>query len=336
MDPNMNTNPNMNSNHNPNMNADPNPNMNSNPNPNMNANPNTNANANANANTIIVQETPSDFRALARMALKGLWGKAFVGVIIYEAMMVLLPGIVELFFPSTRISYPLPMSEEMSAYGVDMEYTVTFSSVTSIYQLLLAGPIIIGFTKFLLLIVRRREVSNESLFKGFEHFGKAFLLQFLIGILSALWVMPVAIFGSTLTLLNPLFSVLMTFGTAAIAIWVYFRYFMATYFMADDWNLSPMECIRLSKEKIKGNYWSLIKLHLSFVGWALVAALLETSILNLIPLNNSAVVLIMSFISRLPYFAVMLYLRTATSFFYEIMTGHLRKQEPIQPFRAAL
>lgn len=281
-------------------------------------------------NRVIVNEPASELRALSRMSLKGLWDKALIGVIIYELMLSLVPQIVELIFPSTKITYQLPMTEEIASYGIAADYTVTMSSISMIYGLLLSGPIAVGFIRFLFLIVRRREVRNQSLFEGFQHFGKAFLLQFLIGILSFLWVFPVMLVATLLMSFIPILAIVSVVGMAAMIIWIFARYSMATYFLADDWNLGIMECIKLSVESMKGNKGQLIILYLSFFGWMLLGAVPEAILNPLIVGISPLLQIILRFLVNVPRYAVALYVNVALTFFYEIMTGHLRRQEPIQ------
>ena len=106
----------------------------------------------------------------------------------------------------------------------------------------------------------------------------------------------------------------------------YLRYALAAYFMADNWELSPLECIRLSKEKMEGNKASYLLLMLSFIGWAFLASIPESYILQFTPAGlNPVISIIVNFISRIPIFFVLMYMTVAQAFFYEIAAGNIRK-----------
>ena len=52
-----------------------------------------------------------------------------------------------------------------------------------------------------------------------------------------------------------------------------YAYSMAIYIAADHPELTPMECIKRSKELMKGHKWNLFVLDLTFIGWMLLAML---------------------------------------------------------------
>ena len=277
---------------------------------------------------IIVAETPKEIRYLARMALNGLWWKAFLGVVIYQLLVVAVPTVIDLIFPGTRIEYTYPLSE----YGLDYpelgmleDYKVSFSTVSYVYRLLLAGPFVIGFSRFIFLIVRRGEIAYGTLLDGFQIFIKAFLVQIMVALITAAWTLPAIIVGSFLIIISPLMSIVAMIGTFAVGVWAYLRYAMATYYLADNSNLGVMECIRLSKTSMQGNKGNLFGLIISFIGWAIVASLLQGVIAMLIPASGEVLGAIVGFISSAPNFLLLLYLTTSEVFFYELLTGHLKR-----------
>ena len=268
-----------------------------------------------------VTEPNRELRALARMALKGLWGKAFLGVIIYEVLMSGIPNLITALIPSLQYTYTLSEGELTTSFS--------FSPVLYIYQLLLAGPIVLGYTMFILKIVRRKEVEHTTIFEGFNFFIKAFLLRFIVGILVMLWSMPGYLIMGIAAAISPLLVFVGAIAFIALFVWGYIRYSLATFFMADDTSLTPMECIKLSKETMVGNKAKYATLMLSFLGWIILALIPSGSMQQAIAVMNPIVAVIVDLILTIPRYFVLLYLVTTQAFFFEIATGRLRKEPQV-------
>lgn len=108
-----------------------------------------------------------------------------------------------------------------------------------------------GFILFLLNTIRNAGACLGNLLDGFGFFFKILLLNILEYVFISLW------------------SLLFIFPGFIAA----YRYRMAIYLLVDDPSRSPMECLRLSKEMMKGHKWELFVLDLSFIGWSLLAML---------------------------------------------------------------
>ena len=108
-----------------------------------------------------------------------------------------------------------------------------------------------GFILFLLNTIRNTGACFGNLLDGFGFFFKIILLSILEYIFITLW------------------SLLFIFPGFIAA----YRYSMAIYLLVDDPSRSPLECIRLSKEMMKGHKWELFVLDLSFIGWDILAML---------------------------------------------------------------
>lgn len=76
-----------------------------------------------------------------------------------------------------------------------------------------------------------------------------------------------------LYLLQALFIFLWSLLLVIPGIIAAYRYRMAIYLLLDDPERGAMECLRLSKQMMKGHKWELFVLDLSFIGWRLLAAL---------------------------------------------------------------
>ena len=187
---------------------------------------------------IIIRETCSEMRAIARRALRGNWKGVAVAMALYYLLMVSIPSILDIFLPGATIDSLSEVTGE----------TVSMPFVSSIYTIILTGPFELGVVSFFIYFFRRRELHPGHLFDGFEHFIKAVLLTFAIGIRILLW---------SLLLIVP--------GLIAA-----FRYSQAFYILADHPEYSVRECINQSKHYMEGNKGKLLLFALSFLGWAIL------------------------------------------------------------------
>lgn len=102
-----------------------------------------------------------------------------------------------------------------------------------------------GYTIYCMHICQFKEAGFANLFDGFAIFLKVILLEIIMGIFVWLW---------SLLLIVP--------GIIAA-----YRYRMALYILIDNPNMSPIECIRASKQMMNGRKGELFVLDLSFLGW---------------------------------------------------------------------
>ena len=125
---------------------------------------------------------------------------------------------------------------------------IAFSGIGT---LILTGPFVVGFSIIVLHIVRKEKAEIGDLFKGFNDFGRAFVLwltnQLLIGLWSLLLVIP---------------GIIKTYS-----------YSMSYYILIDNPELSANEARKKSMQLMKGNKWRLFCLHFSFIGWLLLCML---------------------------------------------------------------
>ena len=107
-----------------------------------------------------------------------------------------------------------------------------------------------GFTVFVLNTIRNAGAVYGNLLDGFGIAGRMILLNLREGILVFLW---------SLLLLVP--------GIIAA-----YRYSQAIYILLDHPEKSVLECIRESKELMRGRKGELFKIDLSLLGWAILGA----------------------------------------------------------------
>lgn len=106
----------------------------------------------------------SEIRAEARNQLRGRWGNAILGFLIFSLVTTILCSI-----PATIALFFAPF-------------------LAPILVLVVSAPMNVGLIRFFLQFKRTNEdVPYEVLFSGFQNLGTAFLTQLLVGIYTFLW-----------------------------------------------------------------------------------------------------------------------------------------------------
>lgn len=174
----------------------------------------------------LVEVTCANMRQWGRQALSGKWGIAVLGSLIMSVLMSA---------PALAFNYIF-----------DIE---TLQTVSDLYTFIVSGPLVLGYTSFMISIFRLNTPSPFEVFNGFERFFKALALMLVMNILIFLW---------TLLFIIP--------GIIAS-----FRYSMSFYIFADNPDMGIMEILAESKRMMDGNKWKLFCLQLSFIGWGILA-----------------------------------------------------------------
>jgi uncharacterized membrane protein len=203
-----------------------------------------------------------DFRAAARKALQGFWIMAIVVTFVAG----LLGGITQGgFSPSTNVNYEIDSTELDSIPGADesalvdyihwmesvndrypaLKAFIAFASVLSAIQLIIGGPITLGFNRFKLRRLDGEEAKFGDLFSCFDRF------------LDGLWM-------RIRTILQVFLWALLLIIPGIVAA---YRYALIPYLMADHPDMSVGEAFEKSKALMNGRKWDLFCLDLSFIGW---------------------------------------------------------------------
>jgi len=130
----------------------------------------------------------------------------------------------------------------------------TYSDVSWFWwlvTLIIGGAASIGYARFNLSLVDKRNPSFDQLFSEFVRFPRSVAMNLLMLLYVLLW---------TLLLIIP--------GIIAS-----FSYAMTPYIMAEDLEIGADEAITRSKEMMNGHKGELFYLYFSFIGWWLLCAL---------------------------------------------------------------
>ncbi len=123
--------------------------------------------------------------------------------------------------------------------------------VGTIVSLLISGPIACSFAAIAVKVDRSEQVKPANLFDGFQYFSSAFLIGLLQAIFIVLWALLLIIPGIIKA----------------------FSYSMAYYVFLENPNMKASDCIKASKELMKGHKWRLFCLEFSYIGWLILCAL---------------------------------------------------------------
>ena len=124
-----------------------------------------------------------------------------------------------------------------SAYAVKSALDLVFQIVS------------VGFIIFLINTIRRTAPCYGNLLDGFGMIFRVIFLYFMEGLFIFLWCLLLVVPG----------------------IIAAYRYRQAIYLLIDHPEMTVLDCIRESKEMMRGKKWELFVLDLSFLGWSLLA-----------------------------------------------------------------
>ena len=262
----------------------------------------------------------TDFRAMARDALRGKWRSA--------ALIGLLAGLL-----GASISGDFSINLD-SRYGTELKtffqsslwlnYRIFFligGGVLVLYFLVLlviGGAATLGYARYNLNLVDHQDARVDDLFSQFHRLGQGFCMQFFRALFTFLWALLFIIPG----------------------IIAEYSYAMTPYILLEHPEMTAREAIAASKELMKGNKFRLFCLELSFIGWLLLCSLpymIFAIIAGVAAIFHVAapfpilvaVGLVIDFVGML---FVSAYVETAIAAFYrEICREKAPAQEPIRP-----
>ena len=258
---------------------------------------------------IIITESSKNLRALGRNALAGKWKDAIITAVVFMLCVSLPTYVFDSLFGSNISNF---LVSDGFTYGLDPEtYAQLYNSMpqssllSTVYMLLVMGPLCLGVSMYFLALFRRHRVETVDVFLGFEHFKKSLGLFLFMYLFVFLWTLLFIIPGIIASI----------------------RYSQAFFILADDPNKGVRQCMNESKAMMKGNKAKYFWLSLSFIGWSLLASLpsgIFASIGNIVS-SNAFIVGLFSLVGSLFVAPVLVYILSTEAGFYEILAGHLIK-----------
>lgn len=227
----------------------------------------------------LLDVTAYEIRYRARKSLNGRWKNASLAVI----MMMLIVALPDIIYYLLNYRMYLGTLETPAS---------TYSAIYTFIALSLAE---LGMAAYFLNMIRGRSQKFVDVLEGFEYIVKAMGLLFMVTLFTVLWTMLFVIPGIVASL----------------------RYSQAFYILAENPELSVMECINRSKIMMTGNKKKLFGLCLSMLGWFLLASIPFAAVDEMNMFTESG---ILQLICYIPICIVAVYLNTATAQFYELLS----------------
>ena len=205
--------------------------------------------------------TAYDHRLRAREALKGNWPMA--------ALITLIASVLGGVSGNGGINFNLNLSSDsigganltdaigpewvgalLGILGIFAVAATVIALVVAIVLFVIGSPISLGYHRHALNLLDRQESGVGTLFGQFHRLGDALTMNLFRAFL---------IFLGALLLFVP-------------GIILSYSYAMADFILLEDPNCSGSEALRRSRAMMRGHKWDLFMLHLSFIGWSLLAA----------------------------------------------------------------
>ena len=214
-----------------------------------------------------------DFRAAARKALQGFWLMA----IVVTFVAALLGGVSQSFNVRVEVPSPVEFNQEIDTTELDaipgadesllvgfihfvneiseqypfFKPLLAFLSILAAIQLIIGGPVMLGYNRFKLHRLDGEEAKFSDLFSCFDRFLDGLWMRIRTILQVFLWSLLFVIPGIVAS----------------------YRYAMVPYLMADHPDMSVAQAFDRSKAMMNGHKGELFLLHLSFIGWLLLSAI---------------------------------------------------------------
>ena len=266
-------------------------------------------------------KTSSEFRAIARRALKGKWQNAFIAALIFGILSSdILDTFLRINISDNDIEYSSSIVQRILNSPLSMQFSTQFAPlialITSVGLLLslvrfvVGGPVEMGYRIYNTRLVSGVENSVNDLFSQFKRFADGFISRLLRTLFIFLWALLLVIPGIVKS----------------------YAYRMTPYIMNDFPELTPSQCIDFSKKLMNGYKGELFLLELSFLGWGFLTAIPMSVGMFIFMRGTGAGALILAIllivISNFLGFFVTAYFNAAEAAFYiDRITMYNREQE---------
>ncbi len=248
----------------------------------------------------------ADFRYIAREALRGKWLisvlTAFVASLI-GAQIASGGGGGSSSSNSGDRNSNIKLEEYFSLEALNLFRTIllaliVYIVISAIIALIIGGAGKLGYAKYNLNLVDRKDARFEDLFSQFHRIGDGFIMNLLVGLYTFLWTLLFVIPGIIKS----------------------FSYAMTPYILYEHPEYSPNDAITKSREIMSGNRFRLFCLNFSFIGWSLLCAV--PAIIALVgALSGMFILLPLIFVTIVGDLFVSAYMEAANAAFYREVSG---------------
>ncbi|MBE6656891.1 MAG: DUF975 family protein [Ruminococcaceae bacterium] len=199
--------------------------------------------------------TSSDYRSIARIALRGKWipaaVTAFTASLIGATIGTVSGGSIQLEEDDlNRIVHNLS-ENELKFFQTFLLVFLVYTVIRGIVAFVIGGAGQLGYARYNLRLIDGEDAQISDLFSQFHRLGDGFLM----------------------VLLQEIFLLLWSFLFVIPGIIKAFSYAMTPYILYEHPEYSPTDAITESRRIMDGSKLDLFLLNLSFIGWALLSAL---------------------------------------------------------------
>lgn len=250
----------------------------------------------------IVRENPYLIQRKCQIHGRGIFGKFFLGMMIYYAFDNLLPNILGALFPKGYIELMT------AAYNIPTNVldpaTVADTPVIMVIYMLLFGAILqMGRALYALTFIRNRTVEYQAIGEGIHHFAKAILLGIVQSLIISFWTMFFIVPG----------------------IIAFYNFRQSYYILADNPEKGVMRILAESKARMLGNRMNLLKLDISYLPLVLMGympIMLCSYLYASLGKTGGMEFAIASFVFSIPFFYALSIVLMGHTVFYELLLRH--------------
>lgn len=247
----------------------------------------------------------ADFRHIAREGLRGKWLisvlTAFVASLI--GAQIASGGGGGSSSNSGDRNSNIKLEEYFSLEVLNLFRTIllaliVYIVISAIISLIIGGAGKLGYARYNLNLVDRKDARFEDLFSQFHRIGDGFIMNLLVGLYTFLWSLLFVIPGIIKS----------------------FSYAMTPYILYEHPEYSPNDAITKSREIMSGNRFRLFCLNFSFIGWSLLCAV--PAIIALVgALSGIFILLPLILVTIVGDLFVGAYMEAANAAFYREVSG---------------
>lgn len=219
-----------------------------------------------------------DLKRTAREAMRQAKPAPYLVSLVFLAVVMLL-GVLGMSLDGTLGAMRAMMEQAMAGGPVQYVAPVArggfFGPVLTFALELMSAVVSVGFILYSVRVWRRMKASVGNLLDGFGFFLRAVVIQILPTILVSMWGMVYMVPVTGLIIMTN--QTWWTFAGLPLmipAIRAIYAYRLSAYIMLDRPDLGCWQCVLASKRMMQGHKWEMFKLELSFLGWALLSAVI--------------------------------------------------------------
>lgn len=208
--------------------------------------------------------TATEYKEIAREALRGNWGKAIGAMLLAACLGAFCTSLYFISHFMLVMSVAIQIFENLPHYFLML---VGIGIVLAVFFFFAGGPARFGYIDFNLALLDRREVSPSVVLRRFSLVWKGMYMK-------------IALFA------YELFFTLLLIVPGIVTV---YAYAMVPYILEEKQDYTVGKAMRMSRKIMRGHKWELFCLRFSFLGWYLLSFLtFGLALFYVLPYMNAA------------------------------------------------